>query len=372
MAWIDASGRFHVYKRPGAFRDNLDVLDAVQSARVVVCHLRKTTQGCHKDNINNHPHPCDAGWFIHNGSIRNYQDLITEWGLMVSTDCDSEALGLLTCKFNETKIVQWRRAIDQVDQHDQLSMMAVYERPARLVVGRRGKPLRWWKGREGLYFASLGGGFPRKGKDFRDNQVVEYRWTRDGGGRRERWTKVDPYIAPVRVKSPVYHGQRSIFPDDVELTSRERALLERSESDSASVYLPVKYRLQNRIAELDREIAKTKKAKIRAQQFRRAASETGKRKGCVDGVRFRFDENDMLVVEGTCDDPACGCREIVAMTQCPKCGCNVFDTPYPDGNFCDCGYMNDDDRRAEFDDEEPVPNVVFCDPDDLNELEARQ
>lgn len=378
MAWVDARGRFHVYKRPGAFRDNLHVLNAVQSARVVICHLRKTTQGHHKDNINNHPHVCDAGWFIHNGVISNYPQILSEWGLLASTECDSEVLGLLTGKFNESHVIQWKRAIEQVDRTDQLAIMAVYDRPARLVVGRRGKDLTWHKASEGLYFASLGGGFPHGGKEFRDSQVVEYRWTRDKGGRRHCWVGVQPYTPSVRSKwvrkTLEWYDNRNRKP----LSEPESALIQTAEQP----YLPVKYRMQ----QIEKELRAAKRARKQADKFK----QSGKQRGCIDGVKYRFDKNDMLVVEGNCDGYCSDCdlsddecprrgQESLPTAQavlksigqeiCPKCGDVVFDTPYQDGSFCTCGYM--DEIKRELDDDPSPKEIMLFDPAILDRMKGK-
>jgi hypothetical protein len=46
-------------------------------------------------NINNHPHPADGGWIVHNGVVRNYERLVRDRRLCPVSECDSEVLGLL-------------------------------------------------------------------------------------------------------------------------------------------------------------------------------------------------------------------------------------------------------------------------------------
>jgi predicted glutamine amidotransferase len=388
MAWIDANGRFQVYKRPGAFRDNLDVLNMVQSARVVVCHLRKTTQGCHKDNINNHPHPCDSGWFIHNGSVSNYPELVTSWGVMPSSDCDSEVLGLITGRINRGKSFQWETAINDVAQTDALSVMAVYDRPARLIVARRGKPLSYHKASEGFYFASIGKTFPRRGKTFKDNQIAEYAWTRNSGGNRVRTIKLVPYEPPAHLLKQ--WERQFVFGSQVRkngngngkgklitaasggkvLLPREKALLEAEletsadGTQSASCYVPVKYRLQA----IQREVEQARAAGEAARKIAKGEP------ACIDGTRFHFDEHDQIVVDecdGYCDD----CElvddcDYAAMLEKenrkPKCPvCDAIIGEYPDGRSCDC------DRIMDWDDDPTPDDVVLCDPAQLDKLEGK-
>ena len=55
-------------------------------ARMLVGHCRWATQGDPSNNLNNHPHPADGGWIVHNGQLRNYAELVGGIGLHPVSD----------------------------------------------------------------------------------------------------------------------------------------------------------------------------------------------------------------------------------------------------------------------------------------------
>src|SRR5215468_9084244 len=95
LAWIDAKGRLKCFKQKGRITCALGLLRMAADARLLIGHCRYATQGDPRDNITNHPHPCDGGWFVHNGMIREYDSLLGRFGLNPVSECDSEVLGLL-------------------------------------------------------------------------------------------------------------------------------------------------------------------------------------------------------------------------------------------------------------------------------------
>src|SRR5438270_12970439 len=95
FAWIDRRGRLKCYKQTGRITDHLGLLLMAADARMLVGHCRFATQGSPDDNINNHPHPADGGWLVHNGQVRNYRELVDLFDLYPVSACDSEVLGLL-------------------------------------------------------------------------------------------------------------------------------------------------------------------------------------------------------------------------------------------------------------------------------------
>ena len=102
LAWVDGRGRLHSYKQAGRVGANLGLLRMAQDAVALIGHCRYTTQGSHFANVNNHPHPCDGGWLVHNGVIPGYHALVTGHKLQPVSDCDSEVLGLLNQRLKET------------------------------------------------------------------------------------------------------------------------------------------------------------------------------------------------------------------------------------------------------------------------------
>src|SRR4051794_19773954 len=95
FAWIDQRGRLKCYKQTGRISDHLGLLAMARDARMLIGHCRYATQGSPEENINNHPHPADGGWLVHNGQIRNYDRLVDTLDLCPVSGCDSEVLGLL-------------------------------------------------------------------------------------------------------------------------------------------------------------------------------------------------------------------------------------------------------------------------------------
>ena len=122
--------------------------------------------------MNNHPHPADGGWYVHNGQIPNHDDLTDEFDLLRSTDCDSEVLGLLVQHLDGTLK---NRVVDTVNLCDTtmpLNIAGIWSRPARCVVVKRGNPLVMGEGSTGnIYFASLKVGVPGRILSTPDNTI---------------------------------------------------------------------------------------------------------------------------------------------------------------------------------------------------------
>lgn len=154
FAWIDPAGRLRRYKAPGRISANLGCLDRLRGARMVVAHCRYSTSGTPEENGNNHPHPSDGGWIVHNGTIYNAERLAFEWGLPTATDCDSETLGLLMEEQSGTLLERAAASMNLLE--GPAVMLGLWSRPARMIVARRGKPLHIDADDAGnLYFASL-------------------------------------------------------------------------------------------------------------------------------------------------------------------------------------------------------------------------
>lgn len=168
FAWIDAAGRVRSFKSPGRISKSLRMLSHLQDARAVIGHCRYVTNGAPHHNINNHPHPADGGWIVHNGTIRNHRFLVSSYGLMPSSECDSEVAGLLIEEFNGSIRDRVRRVVNLSD--GPMVLCGLWARPARLIIARRGKPLHFGVDDRACYFASLAGVLPRP-KRCLDNTV---------------------------------------------------------------------------------------------------------------------------------------------------------------------------------------------------------
>jgi glucosamine 6-phosphate synthetase-like amidotransferase/phosphosugar isomerase protein len=178
FAWIDRQGRLKCYKQTGRVSDHLGLLAMAADARMLIGHCRLATQGDPADNINNHPHPADGGWIVHNGQVRNYRRVVDDFGLFPVSACDSEVLGLLIEQGTGNVLDRCRDAVDVVAADDDdgtlfarpqpLVLLGLWPRPDRLVAIRKGNPLHVSLTEQGYYLASLADGLPGKVLQFRD------------------------------------------------------------------------------------------------------------------------------------------------------------------------------------------------------------
>ena len=145
-----------------------------RDARMLVGHCRYATQGDPADNINNHPHPADGGWIVHNGVIRDYAGLVEPFDLHPVSDCDSEVLGLLVEAGRGSVFDRCRAAVRAAAPAGEpgtlfgapqpLVLLGLWPRPDRLVAVRQGNPLHYSQVEEGDYLASLPVGLPGQAK----------------------------------------------------------------------------------------------------------------------------------------------------------------------------------------------------------------
>lgn len=178
FAWIDSRGRLRMYKRTGRIVDHLGLLELAADARMFIGHCRFATHGDPRDNMNNHPHPADGGWIVHNGVIGHHERINETNGFEPVTACDTESLALLI-ENGEGSLVQ--RCKDAVAEacRSPLVMLGLWNRPGRMVVARAGNPLSIGRCKEGrYYFASLPDKLPGAVSDVPDGKVMEFTATR--------------------------------------------------------------------------------------------------------------------------------------------------------------------------------------------------
>jgi len=192
FAWIDGRGRVRMFKQSGRIRDGLGLLAMTADARMLVGHCRFATHGDPADNTNNHPHPADGGWVVHNGVLRDHREIIREYVLMPSTDCDSEVIGLLIEELEGSLAERVIEACTIVGPSP-LAVAGLWRSPQRLLVVRRGNPLYWAERREGFYFGSTSGGLGRRPPAFPDQRAISFSFR---GRRTERRGFPVPEPAP--------------------------------------------------------------------------------------------------------------------------------------------------------------------------------
>jgi len=188
FAWIDRRGRLKCYKQTGRITDHLGLLTLAADARMLVGHCRWATQGSPSNNLNNHPHPADGGWIVHNGQVRHYAELVQEFDLYPVSECDSEVLGLLVEQARGNVLERCREAVQVATENREqgtlfggeqpLALLGLWPRPDRLVAVRRGNPLHCGAAEEGYYLASLADGLPGAVQSLKDRTA--WLFTRKG------------------------------------------------------------------------------------------------------------------------------------------------------------------------------------------------
>lgn len=178
FSWVDSRGRLKMFKRTGRIVDHLDTLDLAADAKFFIGHCRYATHGTPAANINNHPHPSDGGWFVHNGVIGRHDTINARNGFEPVTNCDSETLGLLIENGDGPLIDRCAAAV--AEAHDSpLVMMGLWTRPVRLVLARAGNPLSIGSCQGGrYYFASRPNKLPGTVTEVEDGTIMEFTATK--------------------------------------------------------------------------------------------------------------------------------------------------------------------------------------------------
>ena len=109
-----------------------------QNPVTVLLHTRAASQGNPNEPKNNHPMYKDAGMAIHNGIIRNDNELFKKWGLERYAETDSDLVRAIVDKWGITE-----ESISRLNQIRGTAAVAVIhpEYPGKLLLGRSGSPL---------------------------------------------------------------------------------------------------------------------------------------------------------------------------------------------------------------------------------------
>src|SRR5262245_44270073 len=173
MAWIDSHGILKYFKQTGPISDSLAYLRMAADAQVLIGHCRYATQGSADENLNNHPHPADGGWIVHNGMIPNYRELIELHALFPNTDCDSEVLALLIERAKGDLKERVDEAVACVRKSQPLVLLGLWK-PGTLIAVRRGNPLYMGETKRGTYLASLPEGLPGNVSEVPNNSMMDF------------------------------------------------------------------------------------------------------------------------------------------------------------------------------------------------------
>lgn len=192
FAWVDDKGRIKSYRSAGRITDHRGMLlKAASEAVAFIGHMRWATHGDPRNNINNHPHPADGGWIVHNGIVSNYQQLVVANRFNPVSECDSEVIGLLIEQREGELAVRCGEAINATD--GSLALLGLWPRPLEMVVARRGNPLNLSTAGQAVYFATLAGGMPGRPQPIPDNSLLTLNQTlKPGPAMRLKRPRVNP------------------------------------------------------------------------------------------------------------------------------------------------------------------------------------
>lgn len=175
FAWVGFDGRLRMFKQTGRVTDYLGLLAMAENARLLIGHCRWATHGDPANNLNNHPHPADGGWIVHNGVIPGHRRIAEKHDLYPVTDCDSEVLGLLI-ETGEGDLTERCSQAASAAAGNPFAMLGVWKNPGRLVAVRSGNPLSVGVVADGkrYYLGSLADGLPGEVVGVKDGSGMEF------------------------------------------------------------------------------------------------------------------------------------------------------------------------------------------------------
>lgn len=161
MAWVTPNGRLRMFKQEGRIVDSLGLLSMAEGATMLIGHCRYATHGSPSNNLNNHPHPCDGGWVVHNGMIRNHERIMARYGVDPVTECDSESLAVALEHEKGGTVARSQKALAACRGDSPIAFMGLW-RDRLVIASDNGQPLHRGTSERSVYFGSLSGALPGK------------------------------------------------------------------------------------------------------------------------------------------------------------------------------------------------------------------
>lgn len=173
MAWVTKDGRMRMYKQEGRIVNSRGLLAMASDAVMLIGHCRFATHGRPDNNLNNHPHPSDGGWIVHNGVIHDHEEIADRHGLHTVTDCDSEVLGLLVERNKGPIIDRCARAVRTCRGQSPIVMLGLWK-DSLVAAADNGQPLHVGETGRSYYLGSLPGALPGKVERFKAGEVRQW------------------------------------------------------------------------------------------------------------------------------------------------------------------------------------------------------
>jgi len=176
MAWVTKDGRMRMFKQEGRIVDSLGLLSMAKDAIMLVGHCRYATHGSPSNNLNNHPHPCDGGWVVHNGMIHDHDRIMRSYDVDPVTECDSEALAVAIEHEQGQPLQRACKALVKCRGRSPIAYLGLW-RDRLISATDNGQPLHCGESERSVYLGSLSGALPGQVTRQKEREVLM--WVQD-------------------------------------------------------------------------------------------------------------------------------------------------------------------------------------------------
>ena len=120
----------------------------------LIGNSRLSTYGSYEDLRDFHPHfnTDRSVGIVHNGNVRNYKELLLEFGFQLLSDCDSEVIAHLADQYEGDLLDKLAKAVKKISHVSPLAVLGINQ--DSLVAIRRGHPLYIHEESDSLYLCS--------------------------------------------------------------------------------------------------------------------------------------------------------------------------------------------------------------------------